>query len=70
MTIVCLVFAFCITWVEVWFLDSKVLPEEEAQADSSFLNQISLYFDMGVAPVGYEKLSLIKCCWKTWNLTT
>lgn len=33
MTIVCLVFAFFITWAEVWYLDSKVLPEEEAISD-------------------------------------
>jgi len=56
MTIVCLVFAFCITWVEVWFLDSKVLPEEEAQADmlaqhqSNIQNGRNSFYNYGFHP--------------------
>jgi len=44
MTVVNLAFSFCITWIEVWFLDSKVLPEEAQIAERlSIQGQPNIY---------------------------
>lgn len=49
MTIVLLVFSFCITWIEVWYLDSKVLPEENAVVE-----RMSQIYQQPVRPQLYD----------------